>query len=60
MLKTLKDVGGDDKQTSLRLYKALVMTSVDALSSEIRAYKVAIAARDKQLDFTKLTTISKA
>eukprot|EP00957_Ditylum_brightwellii_P014114 1063992-Ditylum_brightwellii.AAC.3 len=60
MLKTLKDAGGDEKQASLKLYKALVSTSVDAFSSEIRAYKVAITIKDKQLDFTKIMTIAKA
>eukprot|EP00957_Ditylum_brightwellii_P205131 15342427-Ditylum_brightwellii.AAC.1 len=58
-LETLKDAGGDVKQASFNLIEALVLTSVDTFSSEIRAYKSAIAAKDKQLDFTKLTTIAK-
>eukprot|EP00957_Ditylum_brightwellii_P051581 3911724-Ditylum_brightwellii.AAC.1 len=60
MLKTLQDAGGNDKQASLKLYPALVLITVDAFSSEIRAYKAAIATKDKLLDFTKLTTIAKA
>eukprot|EP00957_Ditylum_brightwellii_P142320 10843048-Ditylum_brightwellii.AAC.1 len=38
MLKTLKDVGSDDKHSPLKLYKTLVSTSVDAFSSEIMLY----------------------
>eukprot|EP00957_Ditylum_brightwellii_P212222 15367100-Ditylum_brightwellii.AAC.1 len=37
MLKILHDAGGNDKQTPLKLYKALVLTKVDDFSSEIRA-----------------------
>eukprot|EP00957_Ditylum_brightwellii_P002788 214793-Ditylum_brightwellii.AAC.1 len=59
-LKTLQDAGGNDKQAPLKLYEALVLTSVDGISSKTRAYKVVIVAKDKQLHFTKLTTISKA
>eukprot|EP00957_Ditylum_brightwellii_P051127 3876080-Ditylum_brightwellii.AAC.1 len=51
---------GDDKEASLKLYKALVSTSVDAFSSGIRAYKAAIAVKDKKLNFTKLADIAKA
>eukprot|EP00957_Ditylum_brightwellii_P115379 8799447-Ditylum_brightwellii.AAC.1 len=58
MLKTLHDAGGNDKQASLKLYNALLLTAVDAFSSEIRAYKAAIAAKNKHLGFTKLTTIA--
>ena len=59
-LKTLRDAGGDDSQASLKLYEALVSSKVDAFNSEIRAYKAAIAAKDKPLDFTKLLTIARA
>eukprot|EP00957_Ditylum_brightwellii_P017873 1345883-Ditylum_brightwellii.AAC.1 len=57
-LKTLHDAGGDDSQASLKLYEALVLSKVDALNSEVRAYKAAIAAKDKPLDFIKLLTIA--
>eukprot|EP00957_Ditylum_brightwellii_P052647 3991457-Ditylum_brightwellii.AAC.1 len=50
---------GNDKQASLKLYKALMLTTVVAFSSEIKTCKAAIAAKDNQLDFTKLTTIAK-
>eukprot|EP00957_Ditylum_brightwellii_P015041 1134571-Ditylum_brightwellii.AAC.1 len=56
-LKTLRDGGGDDSQASLKLYEALVSSKVDAFNSEIRAYKAAIAAKIKPLNFTKLLTI---
>ena len=57
-LKPLCDACGDDSQASLKLYEALVSSKVDAFNSEIRAYKAAIAAKDKPLDFTKLLTIA--
>jgi hypothetical protein len=57
-LKTLRNAGGDDSQASLKLYEALVSSKVDAFNSEIRAYKAAIAAKDKPLDFTKILTIA--
>eukprot|EP00957_Ditylum_brightwellii_P024318 1833864-Ditylum_brightwellii.AAC.1 len=59
-LKTLRNIGGDDSQASLKLYEALILSKVDAFNSEIRAYKAAIAAKDKPLDFTKLLTIARA
>eukprot|EP00957_Ditylum_brightwellii_P126333 9631339-Ditylum_brightwellii.AAC.1 len=59
-LKILCDAGGDDSQASLKLYEALVLSKVDAFSSKIRAYKTAIAAKDKPLNFTKLLTIARA
>eukprot|EP00957_Ditylum_brightwellii_P035516 2692901-Ditylum_brightwellii.AAC.1 len=59
-LKTLCGAGGDDSQASLKLYDALVLSKVDAFNSEIKAYKTAIVAKDKSLDFTKLLTITHA
>eukprot|EP00957_Ditylum_brightwellii_P000465 35947-Ditylum_brightwellii.AAC.1 len=59
-LKTLRNVGGDDSQASLKLYEVLVLSKVDAFNSDIRAYKAAIATKDKPLDFTKLLTIAQA
>eukprot|EP00957_Ditylum_brightwellii_P209168 15360637-Ditylum_brightwellii.AAC.1 len=58
--KTLQDAGGDDKQALHKPYKALMLTIVDTFSSEIRAYKAAMVANDKGLDFTNLSTIAKA
>eukprot|EP00957_Ditylum_brightwellii_P113733 8671337-Ditylum_brightwellii.AAC.1 len=59
-IKTLQDAEGNDKQTLLKLYNALVLIKVNAFSSAIRAYKAAVVAKDKKLDFTKLTTIASA
>eukprot|EP00957_Ditylum_brightwellii_P120736 9209910-Ditylum_brightwellii.AAC.1 len=54
----MRNAGGDDIQASLKLYEALVLSKVDALNSEIRAYKAAIVAKDNPLVFTKLLTIA--
>eukprot|EP00957_Ditylum_brightwellii_P147940 11264796-Ditylum_brightwellii.AAC.1 len=56
-IKTLSDAGDNDSQASLKLYKVLVSSKIDAFNSETRAYKEAVAAKDKSLDFTKLKTI---
>eukprot|EP00957_Ditylum_brightwellii_P108651 8287205-Ditylum_brightwellii.AAC.1 len=48
----------NNTQASLKLYKALTSSIVDAFNSEIRAYKAAVSLKDKTLDFTKLTTIA--
>eukprot|EP00957_Ditylum_brightwellii_P126933 9676866-Ditylum_brightwellii.AAC.1 len=56
----LADVGGTDKQAPLKLYKALVTSHNDSFNSEIQAYKAAIAAKCKALEFSKLATMTKA
>eukprot|EP00957_Ditylum_brightwellii_P046154 3501657-Ditylum_brightwellii.AAC.1 len=58
-LKTLTDAGGTDKQAPLKIYEALVMSHNDSFNSEIQAYKVAIAAKSKALEFSKLATMAK-
>eukprot|EP00957_Ditylum_brightwellii_P020944 1578835-Ditylum_brightwellii.AAC.1 len=57
-IKTLCNARGNDTQTSLKLYEVLISSKVDAFNSKIRAYKAVISAKDKTLDFTKLTTIA--
>eukprot|EP00957_Ditylum_brightwellii_P127652 9735120-Ditylum_brightwellii.AAC.1 len=57
-LKTLHNAGGNNTQASLNLCEALTSSKVEAFNSEIRACKAAVSAKDKTLDFTKLTTIA--
>eukprot|EP00957_Ditylum_brightwellii_P144450 11003394-Ditylum_brightwellii.AAC.1 len=59
-LKTLSNAGGNGTQVPLKLYEALTSLKVGAFNSKIRAYKTEAFAKDKTLDFTKLTTIARA
>eukprot|EP00957_Ditylum_brightwellii_P024512 1850263-Ditylum_brightwellii.AAC.1 len=58
-LKALRDTGGDDKQATLKLYKALVTTKNNSFNSEIQAYKAAVVAKDQNLSFSKLVNVAK-
>eukprot|EP00957_Ditylum_brightwellii_P052549 3984664-Ditylum_brightwellii.AAC.1 len=55
--KTHQDAGGNDTQTFLKLYEALVSSKIDDFNSEIRAYKAEVVTKDKPLDFKKLMAI---
>eukprot|EP00957_Ditylum_brightwellii_P018330 1380306-Ditylum_brightwellii.AAC.1 len=54
----IKGTGINDKQAPLKLYKAPATSNVGSFNLEIRAYKAAVVAKDKQLNFTKLITIA--